>query len=287
MNRLLIPVVVLLGVTACIPKGKYNELLIERDRVQTQLDGTNTAMNELSTEHNRTIDELEALRLQYMQETGKMEADIAEMQLAMAELEEQRRKTDELLSSYKDLVAKFQKMIDAGTLSVKVVDGRMIVELATAILVPPGSASLSKEGKTAITEVATVLASIEDRDFQVAGHTDDDPIRTDRFPSNWHLGSGRAIAVTDLLIDSGLPANRVSASSYGDTLPTASNATKEGKAANRRIEIVIMPDLTSMPGYEELANLGGEAAPEVKSAPEPEPEPEVKGRPIKALPSGE
>jgi chemotaxis protein MotB len=100
-----------------------------------------------------------------------------------------------------------------------------------------------------------VLASIPGRDFQVAGHTDNDPIATEKFPSNWDLGAARSITVTRLLVDSGLPADRVSASSYADTVPVVANDTAEGKAANRRIEIVVVPDLSLMPGYDELQRL--------------------------------
>ena len=173
------------------------------------------------------------------------------------------------MQSFRDLVSRFQAMIDAGTLKVKVIDGRMVVELATDILFPPGSASLSNDGKAAIAEVAAVLASIPDREYQVAGHTDSAPIRTERFPSNWHLGSARAIAVTDLLIGSGLDATRVSAASYAEHRPVDTNRTKEGKAANRRIEITIQPDLSVMPGYDELKQLsGGETSSPVNAAPE-------------------
>lgn len=247
--------------TGCVGKQKYTAQLTANDQLQSQLDGVTRAMNELAQDHDDTVrrlEETEAKLLDRTAETGELEASIADMKLALDELERQREQTEESLASYKELVAKFQAMIDAGTLSVKVVDGRMVVELATDVLFGAGSATLSRDGRGAIEEVAAVLASISDREFQVGGHTDNDPIHTDRFPSNWYLGSARAIAVTSLLIDSGLPANRVSAASYGETRPSQSNATKDGKAANRRIEIAIVPDLASMPGYEELQALSGD-----------------------------
>lgn len=279
-----LPIVALLTVTvACVPKPKYDDQLSENAQLRTQIAGATQALEELAEEHRKTEEELEAARAALNDKSaqaGAMEADLAQMKAAVAELERQRAQTDAALASYRDLVSRFQKMIDAGTLRVRVIDGRMVVELNTDILFPPGSATLSKDGAKAIKDVASVLASIPDREFQVAGHTDNDPIRNERFPNNWALGSGRAISVTELLVDSGLPANRVSAASYGETRPSASNATKEGKAQNRRIEIAIVPDLRAMPGYDELAALATAAPPE---AAEPAAESTDKERPVKVL----
>jgi chemotaxis protein MotB len=172
-----------------------------------------------------------------------------------------RARTEQALAGYRDLVGRFQAMIDAGTLKVKVLHGRLMVELATDILFPPGKATLSKEGKAAITEVAQVLNDIPGRDYQVGGHTDNVPIATERFPSNWHLGAARAIAVSKLLVSAGLAPVRVSAASYSDSRPVDTNRTSEGKANNRRIEIAIVPDLSMMPGYAELEQLGKGQAP--------------------------
>ena len=115
-----------------------------------------------------------------------------------------------------------------------------------------GSANLSKDGKVALAEVAQVLASIEKRSFQVEGHTDNVPIATAQYPSNWELASARAINVLKAMIESGLPSGRVSAASFGDSRPSVANDSAEGKAQNRRIEIIIVPDLSGLPGFDEL-----------------------------------
>src|SRR5690606_34660178 len=108
-------------------------------------------------------------------------------------------------------------------------------------------------------EVGKLLASIRDRNFQVEGHTDNVPIRTRQYPSNWELASARAVNVTRTMLDAGLPASRVSAASYGSSLPAASHETAEGRAQNRRIDIIIVPDLSTLPGFEELQALEGGA----------------------------
>lgn len=270
---------IVLALIACVPKGKYDTAVAERDALANEVRKLNANLAQLETVERdlraqvaRLTGEVERQRAMVEQkereldnkrrelanmasEAGALAASVENMQLALKELEQRKAKAEANLQEFRDLVARFKKMIDAGTLSVKVVDGRMVVQLATDILFPAGSASLSADGKAALTEVASVLASIPGRDFQIAGHTDDQPISTAQFPSNWNLGAARAIAVTRLLIDSGLGAERVSAASYAEFQPADTNKTKEGRASNRRIEIIVVPDLSAMPGFEELQEL--------------------------------
>ena len=154
----------------------------------------------------------------------------------------------------------FQSLIDAGKLKVEIVDGRMVVVLASDVLFASGSANLSRDGKSAIGEVAALLADIPDRKFQIEGHTDNVPIRTAVYPSNWELASARALTVLKTMLEAGMPADRISAASFGDSKPARDNETPEGKAANRRIEIVVTPDLSTLPGFEELNRVATDAS---------------------------
>ena len=70
--------------------------------------------------------------------------------------------------------------------------------------------------------------------------------------SNWELAAARALTVVKTMVEAGLPAERISAASYGEHKPARANDSQEGKAANRRIEIVVVPDLSSLPGFDEL-----------------------------------
>ena len=96
------------------------------------------------------------------------------------------------------------------------------------------------------------LSTIPERRFQVEGHTDNVPIKTAQFPSNWELAAARALIVTKTMVEAGLPGERVSAASFGESKPAVSNDTPDGKAQNRRIEIVVVPDLSTLPGFDEL-----------------------------------
>ncbi|MCO4743138.1 MAG: OmpA family protein [Proteobacteria bacterium] len=250
---------------ACVPKGRYNEAIENNAELSAEIETLRGQIADQDEELLRLQSQAEAAQAALEQTNRKLAAKVAEagalaedieaMKQALAEAELRKARADAALESYRDLVARFQSLIDAGTLRVKIVDGRMVVELATDILFPPGSSTLSRNGRTALTDVAKVLASIPGRTYQVAGHTDNVPISTERFPSNWHLGASRSIAVVRVLERGGLGPDRVSAASFAEFQPVDTNRTSEGKAANRRIEIVVVPDLSDLPGYEELESL--------------------------------
>lgn len=175
--------------------------------------------------------------------TGEINA----MEAALAEAAAREAQAAKRLEEYNSMLRQLKSMIDSGKLKVRIVRGKMVIELPEAVLFPSGSAKLKKEGVRVLAELGPVLASLEGRMFQVGGHTDDKPIRTKRFPSNWELSGARAIDVTKLLVEYGVPATRVSAAAYADTQPVADNDTPEGRALNRRIEIALQPNLEELP----------------------------------------
>ena len=116
------------------------------------------------------------------------------------------------------------------------------------ILFESGSADIGDEGQIALIEVATVIAALSERQFQIEGHTDNVPIETRRFPSNWELSAARALAVVHLFEEYGVPPTNISAAAYAEFQPRAPNDTPQNKALNRRIEIVMVPDLEAIFG---------------------------------------
>lgn len=271
-------VLLAIGAMGCVPKAKYTELQSQLDAARAELQGKLDAESgraasldealkaeqarraELEAqiaEREARIAELERQYSEAISDRSKLKASVDEMQAALRDLQERRDAAEARIGEYKDLLGKFKALIDAGRLKVKIVDGRMVVELASDILFDSGSAALSKAGEGSLTEVATVLATLSGRSFQVEGHTDNVPIKTERFPSNWELGAARAITVVRTLQQGGVPADRLSAASYSEFRPVAANTSDTGKASNRRIEIVLVPDLSLLPGYDELKALSG------------------------------
>jgi chemotaxis protein MotB len=144
-------------------------------------------------------------------------------------------------------------MIDAGKLMVKIRKGRMLISMPNDVLFDSGSAILKKAGQETLGQVAQALSGLADRQFLVAGNTDDKPIRTARFPSNWELSTERAVVVTRFLISKGMKAEQLGALGYGEFDPIVGNDTAEHRAQNRRIEIQLQPNLSELPSMENLA----------------------------------
>jgi chemotaxis protein MotB len=229
-------------------EGKLKEAQRTESDLRASLEDEQRRASDLS----QRIAKLESDIASMVKDKSKLQSSVADMQSALGELQKRKEQAEARIAEYKSLLSKFRSLIDAGKLKVKIVDGRMVVVLATDVLFGSGSASLSKDGKAAISEVAQLLASIPRRTFQVEGHTDNRPIATSQYPSNWELASARALTVVKTMVEAGMPPERISAAAYGETRPAMSNDTPEGRSANRRIEITIVPDLSSLPGFDEL-----------------------------------
>ena len=275
MRTITLSLAVLLG-ASCVTQGTYDLLKADRDsleeelgkknrsleeanrKIQTEaeqrakLEGELSDLNQQKADLDARLNRALADNASHVKDSSKLKADVEQMTVALADLEKRRAQAEARVNEFKNLLARFKSLIDAGKLKVRIVEGRMVVVLATDILFAPGSASLSKDGKAAIGEVAQVLASIPNRKFQVEGHTDNVPISNAQFPSNWELAAFRGTNVVKAMIDAGMPKERISAASYADTKPVGVNDMPEGRALNRRIEITIVPDLSTLPGFEEL-----------------------------------
>lgn len=181
-------------------------------------------------------------------EVSDLKAKLGAAEARLSELETQSEALNEHLAEFKSLTKQFQRMIDTGKLQISFRRGRMIVELPAAVLFASGSAEISTEGKQALQEIAKILRKVPGKRFMVGGHTDDVPIKNSTtYTSNWALSSARAVTVTEELIQSGLRANHLVAAGYGEYDPIASNSTDKGRLKNRRIEIVLEPDLANLP----------------------------------------
>jgi chemotaxis protein MotB len=168
-------------------------------------------------------------------------------------IERMDARADAQVAQLRELVKDLQPLIDRKVLEVEFVEGRVTIGMASDVLFDSGSAELSAEGKARVADLTRALKRrAADHDFQVQGHTDNEPISTAQFPDNWHLGAARGIAVTKFMIAQGFPEDHVSAATYADTKPVESNNSAAGRAQNRRIEVVLLPDLSDLPGYERL-----------------------------------
>ena len=113
------------------------------------------------------------------------------------------------------------------------------IEIKSSLLYPSGSASLSRNAVPLIEQIAEVLKPFPNR-IHVEGFTDDIPINSPRYPSNWELSSARAASVVRLLAQSGIAPESMAAIGYGEFRPLADNTTEEGRSKNRRVVLVVL-----------------------------------------------
>jgi chemotaxis protein MotB len=182
------------------------------------------------------------------EKSTRVESDalLASCQSSVKDLEQQKAQARAMLRERDSLAGQLRKMIDSGRLEVELRRGQLVVKLPAQVLFPSGSAVLSKDGEEAVAEVARVLKAMP-RQFTVAGHTDNVPVKNADFDDNWELSTARAVTVTSVLIDRGVKPARLVAAGYGEHAPIASNASEAGRRRNRRIEIILEPDLGKLP----------------------------------------
>ncbi|MCY1081245.1 OmpA family protein [Archangium lansingense] len=152
-----------------------------------------------------------------------------------------------LKATYEDIEQKLKAEISDGEIRLSQAEGRIQVDLVDKILFDSGEASLSQRGTEVLARLGAVLAKVENRSILVSGHTDDAPPSqrlAATFPTNWELSVARAVNVVRFLGEkASVPASKLVAAGHSDTKPVASNATTKGRARNRRIEILLIPDL--------------------------------------------
>jgi chemotaxis protein MotB len=224
-------------------KAALDKAAAEREATQKQLDETTQLASTLKDRLEKLGQNVDNLT----KERGQLTQSMADTTARLEELRKQKAASDARAAQFRGIVAKLRSMIDSGQLKVVIRNGRMIIALPNDILFDSGKTEVKGEGKAALTKVAQVLATVTDRDFLVAGHTDDLPIKTALFPSNWELSTRRAVEVVRFLIAQGMKPKVLAAAGYGEFDPAVPNDSKDHRSQNRRIEIVLQPNLSDLP----------------------------------------
>lgn len=232
--------------------AKLGLLTNERDGLRKSLDDNTALVSELKKRLEKLGQNVDKLT----SEKGQISGALDDAKQRLEELRKQKAAAEALASTFRTLVERLKSMIDAGKLKVIFRDGRMLIALPNDVLFDSGRTAVKPEAQAALTEVAQALASISDRHFIVSGHTDNVPIHTERYPSNWELSSARAIEVTRFLIAHGMQPQTLAAAGHAEFDPVAANDTPESRALNRRIEIVLQPNLGELPSVEGLLTAG-------------------------------
>jgi chemotaxis protein MotB len=254
-----------------IDESVHNAVLKDREDQKAKLTDTEGKLAAEKTAHRKEVDARDARILALENKLKSLGQDVSRLETERVglggELDQANKRMEELrkaqaqaearAAQFRKLVTQFKSLTDAGKLQVEIRENRMIVRLGDKILFDPGKTELKPEGKDALKQVTVVLKDLPNRNYQVAGHTDNIPIKSKRFRSNWDLSTARAVEVVDFMITSGLEPKRVSAAGYAEQSPVAVNDTPENKAKNRRIEITLVPNLDDLPPIDEALKADG------------------------------
>jgi chemotaxis protein MotB len=243
--------VVIVGAAALVgcgvSKADYDAKVQEANAAKQDADNAKQQLTQLQQQAAGSDQQVSQLKgalgiAQAAAMTDEQKSELDEAKKAVQEAEERSKLLD-------DLQTKFKKMIDAGRLKVTTRHGRIVLQLHNDVLFATGDAEVKPDGKAAITEIASTLRSVSLKRFQVAGHTDSQPITTETkktYPTNWELSTARAIAVVKLLVTDGVDPAVLSAAGYGPFDPVASNGSPDGQSKNRRIEITLVPNVATL-----------------------------------------
>lgn len=152
--------------------------------------------------------------------------------------EKKVEKRQQMKSVAGDIMQALQPLVAQGKVRLLETSRGVTIEINDSVLFPVGQAKLQPESISAMALIADVLAGT-DFPITIEGHTDNVPIATPQFPSNWELSAMRATTVLRLFNDGGVGAERLTAIGYGETRPLETNTTPEGRARNRRVSILI------------------------------------------------
>jgi chemotaxis protein MotB len=246
--------------------AKYSELSSQYKQEQTELDKTQDELlaaqarvAALSNELRKMGVDVETLTRKLLEEGTEKErlsADVDELKRAVTEYQARAAQLERIRGRFEVLRDKLQRLTKLG-LKVEVRHNRMVISLPGDVLFPSGKDQLKDGGKDVLGAVADVIRNdqqLAERFFQVAGHTDAQPLNGGPFKDNWGLSAMRARTVLVFLISKtdakdgggGLDAKRLHVAGYGETDPVAPNETPAEREKNRRVELVLMPNVEEM-----------------------------------------
>ena len=271
MKRIIFALCLLIAVTSCVSKKKYvvaengrlaalsRERVLNRNLGQqkdeiaklkqqiTDLMSDTTRLGQAIRDYRKSLysnlseqEKLNMLLKEKMEKLAEREATINKLQ---AEVDAQNARPQSLLNSVKDALLGFS----SDELTVTEKNGKIYVAMSDKLLFESGSAQVNKQGKEALGKLAEVLKKQHDIDVFIEGHTDNKPIKTVQFKDNWDLSVVRATSVVRILTkDYGVNPLQILPCGRGEFMPVDNNESVEGRAHNRRTEIIMAPKLDKL-----------------------------------------
>jgi chemotaxis protein MotB len=244
---------------ACVSQGKYDEALKSAADARTaaQRAAVEAADHDKARDANaaRWATQLRTVQTSLEEEQARS----AELRMALVEagvkgglsrlrieqLRRARAAAESRAVAFRDLAVRLSRMMGDEEIEMSVRNGRMVLDMPADVLFASGRTEIKQRGRPAIEAIGAVMMATP-RQYQVAGHTDDVPIKTERFRSNWELSAARATEVVRLLIAQGVDPTQLSVAGYAEFDPLTSNQSESGRRRNRRIEITLQPNIDEL-----------------------------------------
>lgn len=232
-------------------KQKYDMLVIDNSALK--IESTDQAKSTMSLKADKV--ELEQILKAkpdtfsrnisvLLQKVAELEAENATLKADIATLRTAREeKVRELSGTYESLLQNMKNEISQGQVTISELKGKLTINMDAAILFDSGRVEIKANGLAILLKMVTTLKGVKDKAIRIEGHTDNATISGDltkAFPTNWEFSAARAINVARYLQQQGLDPALLSAAACSEYRPVADNATKEGRAKNRRIEITLV-----------------------------------------------
>lgn len=247
---------------------RYKDAIIERDELCNKSKSLMADTAKLAGELRKSQTDLKSLTADYerlsatsdiqlsklnsdlklkSKELEKKEKLLQERENALKEMRSIISRQDSIVNNLNNIVKNALLGFNSDELTVEMKNGKVYVSMSDKLLFKSGSADVEKKGTEALKKLSDVLNKNNDIDILIEGHTDNVPIKTAIYKDNWDLSAARATSVVRLLTaENKLEPKRLTASGKGEFFPVASNETAEGKAKNRRTEIILSPKLDEL-----------------------------------------
>lgn len=264
--RLIVIGTLLLSLTACVSKSRYVDLESDLSSTQKQLEAKNRAIRDLEETRKMREDQIAAMEMQLQEKQARlqgMDAQLQELDKALQqkdkelqqrdealqkkdkELRDKEMVIDEMSSTRRSIEASLKEQIASKQVKLETLEGKLKITFVDKILFNSGSARINQAGQQTLLSLADTLKQAPEQTIVVEGHTDNVGLKPELqkvFPTNWELSTSRATSVVRFLQDKAqIEPTRLSAAGYSFYKPVAENDSDEGRAQNRRIEIILVP----------------------------------------------
>jgi chemotaxis protein MotB len=256
--------ILIFSLASCVSVKKFNASQANVDKLQregaitqSKLGDTQKSLNDCEERVknlNATNSSLQNENSLTQNDLNDLKALSAASKMTIADQARRLKTLQDMIQAQKDIMNKLKNSISdalgnykSDELSIYIKDGNVYVSLEEKLLFKSGSDVVDTKGKAALKSLAMVLNNTNDITVMIEGHTDNVPIKTASFKDNWDLSTARATSILRLLTkDYGFDPIRITASGRGEFHPVKSNDTVAGKAANRRTEIILSPNLSEI-----------------------------------------